>query len=207
MLKHEDYFKVHDTFTVKEMFLANVHLGHKDVSLNDNMKPFIFGSRSGHVIFDLDITAYHLRKALNFCAHIAYRDGIILFISQNKRSTLMVERTAKECKEFAYTRAWRNGIFTSSSSIFSCDVRLPDLCIMLNTKYETGQVHAAVHEAAKLCIPVIGIVDSDCSPNLITYPVPGNDDTPSAISFYLKVFRTAIMRGKKKRKESEKELK
>lgn len=178
------------------MFDARVHLGHKVCSLDDGMKPFVFGTRFDQVIFDLDITAYHLRKALNFCAHVASRDGIILFISQNKRCTLMVENAAKNCEEFAYARIWKDGILTDSRNQFLFDIRLPDLCIILNTKYETGQNHSAVTESAKLLIPVIGIVDSDCSPNLVTYPVPGNDDTPSAIEFYLNAFTTAIKRGK-----------
>ncbi len=33
-------------------------------------------------------------------------------------------------------------------------------------------------DAAKSGIPTVAVVDSDCNPNIISYPVPGNDDTP-----------------------------
>jgi small subunit ribosomal protein S2 len=50
-------------------------------------------------------------------------------------------------------------------------------------------------------IPTIGIVDSNCNPDLLTYVVPGNDDSPVAIELYCKLFKEAILRGKKKRQE------
>lgn len=63
------------------------------------------------------------------------------------------------------------------------------------------QEHKAVSDAAKMCIPTIGIVDSNSNPQLISYPVPGNDDSPSAIQLYCELFRDAILVGKAKRKE------
>lgn len=44
-LKYQDYFGVHNLFTVKDLFDARVHLGHKDTALNPRMKPFVFGTR------------------------------------------------------------------------------------------------------------------------------------------------------------------
>ncbi|KAJ9586321.1 hypothetical protein L9F63_020029 [Diploptera punctata] len=105
-LQHPDFFKVHELFTVKDLFDARVHYGHKEGSLDDRMKPFIFGSRLGHLIIDLDITAYHLRHALNFTAHIAARDGVILFVSRGPQVSHLIEQTARECQEFAHTRFW-----------------------------------------------------------------------------------------------------
>jgi small subunit ribosomal protein S2 len=61
--------------------------------------------------------------------------------------------------------------------------------------------HTAVRDAAKMNIPSIGIVDSNCSPDLLTYIVPGNDDSPASIELYCKLFKEAILRGKAKRKE------
>ncbi|XP_049951846.1 28S ribosomal protein S2, mitochondrial [Schistocerca serialis cubense] len=200
-LEHPDYFHVHDLFTVRDLFNARVHLGHKEGSLDERMKPFIFGSRLGHLIFDLDITAYHLRQALNFAAHVAYRDGIILFICRGAQNAHLVERTAKECKEFAHTRFWRGGVLTNSTFQFGAVTRLPDLCIFLNTLNNILTEHTAVRDCAKMTIPTIGIVDTNCNPNLITYPVPGNDDTPCAMKLYCKLFKEAILRGKKARED------
>lgn len=81
-LKHPDYFKVAELFTVEDLFNARVHLGHRTGSLDSCMSQFIFGSRLDHLIIDLDQTAVLLREALNFTAHIAFLGGIILFIGR-----------------------------------------------------------------------------------------------------------------------------
>lgn len=61
--------------------------------------------------------------------------------------------------------------------------------------------HTAVRDSAKMNIPTIGIVDSNCSPDLITYVVPGNDDSQASIELYCKLFKEAILRGKQKRQQ------
>lgn len=200
-LTHPDFFSVHNLFTVRDLFNARVHLGHKEGSMDDKMKSYLYGTRLGHCIFDLDVTAVHLRHALNFTAHIAYRDGVILFLNRGAQNAHLVEKTAMECGEFSHTRYWRGGILTNANLQFKAVTRLPDLCIFFNTLNNVMIQHVGVRDAAKMNIPTIGIVDSNCNPNLITYPVPGNDDTPSAIEFYCKVFKGAILRGKEKRKE------
>lgn len=201
MLKDPDYFKVKDLFTIEDLFNARVHYGHKIGSVDNRMNPFIFGERLGHIIFDLDQTAELLQRALNFTAHIAYRGGVILFISRHPQTANLVEHTALKCKEFAHTRFWRGGIFTNADIQYGAVTRLPDLCIFLNTLNNILMQHVAVRDAAKMAIPTIGIVDSNCNPNLITYPVPGNDDTPVAIELYCNLFSQAIMLGKNLRKE------
>ncbi|XP_011699366.1 PREDICTED: 28S ribosomal protein S2, mitochondrial [Wasmannia auropunctata] len=198
-LTHPDFFQVHKMFTVRDLYDARVHYGHKETSLHEQMETFVFGSRMGHLIIDLDQTAELLRQALNFTAHIALRGGIILFISRNPQVTHLVDRTAKECREFSQTRYWRPGLFPNSQNQFKATTRLPDLCIFLSTLDSVMAEHTAVRHAAKMCIPTIGIVDTNCNPNLITYPVPGNDDSPCAIELYCSLFKEAIMRGKKAR--------
>lgn len=81
-LKHPDYFQVAQLFTVEDLFQARVHMGHVEGTCDPHMKQFIFGSRLGHHIIDLDQTAAHLRQALNVIAHIAFREGIILFVGR-----------------------------------------------------------------------------------------------------------------------------
>ncbi|XP_055917737.1 28S ribosomal protein S2, mitochondrial [Eupeodes corollae] len=200
-LQSPDYFEVHNLFTIRDLFNARVHYGHKEGSLDERMLPYVYGSRLGHIIFDLDKTAQHLRDALNITAHIAFRDGIILFLNRNALNAHLVEKKAMEAGEFSHTRFWRGGIFTNANVQFGAVTRLPDLCIFLNTQNNVLHQHVAVRDSAKMAIPTIGIVDSNCNPNLITYPVPGNDDSPAAIELYCNLFKAAILRGKQKRKE------
>lgn len=200
-LTHPDFFQVHTMFTVKDLYDARVHYGHKETLLHKNMETFVFGSRMGHLIIDLDQTAELLRQALNFIAHIAFRGGIILFISRNPQTTYLVDQTARECQEYSHTRYWRKGIFPNSMTQFKTLTRLPDLCIFLST-FETSMAeHVAVAHAAKMCIPSVGIVDTNCNPNLITYPIPGNDDSLCAIQLYCSLFKEAVLRGKKAKEQ------
>ncbi|KAL7643322.1 UNVERIFIED_CONTAM: hypothetical protein RMT77_006614 [Armadillidium vulgare] len=200
-LSHLDFFSVADMFTVEDLFNANVHLGHKEGTLCNHMRPYIFGSRLGHLIIDLDQTATMLRDSLNFTAHIAFRGGIILFMSRGIQHQVLIEKTAEECKEYSHTKPWDTGIFTNSIRAFGCVTRLPDLVIFLNTMYDVTSQHGAVKDAAKMLIATTGIVDTNCDPRLITYPVPGNDDTDSAVKLYCRLYKEAILRGKRKRKE------
>ena len=71
---------------------------------------------------------------------------------------------------------------------------LPDLIIVIDTIRES----IAIKEAAKLGIPVVAIVDSNSSPDEVTYPIPGNDDATKAIELYCDLFSSAILEGLQK---------
>ena len=58
----------------------------------------------------------------------------------------------------------------------------------------------AIADCGKIAIPTVGLVDTDCNPNMITYPVPGNDDTQDSVQLFLDLFKQAILVGKEKRK-------
>ena len=67
----------------------------------------------------------------------------------------------------------------------------PDALFVIDTNKE----HIAVNEASVLKIPVIGILDSNCDPSKIDFPIPGNDDATRAISFYCRLAAEAILDG------------
>ena len=64
----------------------------------------------------------------------------------------------------------------------------PDLIFIIDTKLE----HIAVAEAKHLKIPIIGIVDTNCDPDLIDFPIPGNDDSRRSIDFYCNAIKETI---------------
>ncbi|XP_019643293.1 PREDICTED: 28S ribosomal protein S2, mitochondrial-like [Branchiostoma belcheri] len=205
-LKHPDFFEVSKLFTQRDLFNANVHVGHKEGVWDRSMYPYIFGARLGVHIIDLDQTVDLLTRALNFTAHMAYRKAIVLFISRHRQFTQLVENTAKDCGEYAHTRYWQGGMFTNATIQYGEGVRLPELVIFLHTLNNVFEPHVAIGDAAKMNIPTVGIVDTNCNPNLITYPVPGNDDSPEAVELYCRLFKEAILKGKAKREEVEKQI-
>ncbi|CAH8871487.1 unnamed protein product [Trichobilharzia szidati] len=192
-----DYFGLKNLVSIPELFHARVHFGHRSVLRNDYMIPYIYGCRQGVDIIDLDQTHSLLFDALNFAAHIAYRQGIILFMYSNKQMLPLVERTAETVGEYSYCRKWEGGVFTNSSNVFHDSVRLPDLVIFLSTCNSISRPHAAVRDAAKMLIPTIGVVDTNSDPRLITYPVPGNDDSPTSVRLFCALFSEAVARGKR----------
>jgi len=66
---------------------------------------------------------------------------------------------------------------------------------------DTAEEETAVREANKLGVPVIGIVDTNCDPTLIQFPIPGNDDAIRAITLFTRVVADAIEEGRKTRNE------
>jgi len=200
-LKYHDFFGVRNLVTVADLFNSRVHLGHKVEVRDPHMMPFLFGARIGIDVIDLEQTVHLLGDALNFLAHVAFCGGIVLFVSRHMQTIPLVERTAVECGEYAYCSLWRPGTFTNSMTKFGAVTRLPDVVVFVSTLNNIFETHEAVTETAKLNIPSIGVLDSSCDPRLITYPVPGNDDTPCAIELYCRIFKEAVMRGKEKAKE------
>jgi small subunit ribosomal protein S2 len=66
---------------------------------------------------------------------------------------------------------------------------LPGALFIIDTKKEA----IAVAEAKRLGIPVIAVVDTNCDPTDITYPIPGNDDAIRAISLFVEIIANAVV--------------
>ena len=60
---------------------------------------------------------------------------------------------------------------------------------------DTNKEHLAVEEARKLKIPIIAILDSNCDPDLVDYPIPGNDDAIRAVGLLTRVVADAVADG------------
>ena len=69
---------------------------------------------------------------------------------------------------------------------------IPDVIFVLDVGYEKN----AISEAKKLGIPVVGVVDSNNSPERIDYVIPGNDDSIRAVSLYCQSVSAAVMEAK-----------
>ncbi|MEJ5210776.1 MAG: 30S ribosomal protein S2 [Burkholderiales bacterium] len=69
---------------------------------------------------------------------------------------------------------------------------LPDALFVIDVGYHKG----AVTEARKLGIPVVAVVDTNCSPEGVDYLIPGNDDSSRAIRLYARGVADAVLEGK-----------
>ena len=68
---------------------------------------------------------------------------------------------------------------------------LPDMLFVIDTNKE----ELAVAEATKLGIPIVGVIDSNSSPNNITFPIPGNDDAIRSIALYCDLVAGSVLDG------------
>ncbi len=71
-------------------------------------------------------------------------------------------------------------------------VTLPDVAIIIDQKREI----TAIRECQKLGIPIVSILDTNCDPDLIDIPIPGNDDAVRSIKLILKSLTDSIIAGK-----------
>ena len=67
----------------------------------------------------------------------------------------------------------------------------PDLMFVIDTNKEA----IAIQEAKRLGIPVVAVVDSNCDPDIVDFPIPGNDDAARAISLYCDLISKAAIDG------------
>lgn len=70
--------------------------------------------------------------------------------------------------------------------------RLPGAMFIVDIKKE----HIAIDEAHKLGIPIFAIVDTNCDPNTVDYPIPANDDSVRTVELITKIMADAIIEGK-----------
>jgi len=69
--------------------------------------------------------------------------------------------------------------------------RIPDILIVVDQRREL----TAIKEAISLNLPIVSILDTNCDPDLIDIPIPGNDDSIGSIKLILKTLSKSILNG------------
>jgi small subunit ribosomal protein S2 len=114
-------------------------------------------------------------------------------VTDGRYDTLSKKEIARNEKEKRKLQKNLEGIRTMG--------RLPDLVFIVDTRKEK----IAVDEARKLKIPVIGIVDTNCDPDEVDYPVPGNDDALRSIRLFASRIADAVLAGRGMRESAQAE--
>lgn len=78
--------------------------------------------------------------------------------------------------------------------------RIPPAALFI---VDIGHEHLALTEAKRLRIPTFGMVDTNCDPNLVDYPIAANDDSVKSISVIVNYITDAIVAGMRQRKEEQ----
>ncbi len=220
--------------TMKQLLEAGMHFGHQVHRWHPKMQKYIFGTRNGIHIIDLQRTLKLLREATQAVRECVAQGGIVLFVGTKKQAQQVILDEAARCKMFSVTNRWVGGTLTNFSTIrknlaklhdyeqMETDgllsqlprkevasirrkwdklkeafsgiqelTRVPDIIFIVDLKKE----HIAVREAARLGIPTVAIVDTNCDPADVTYPIPGNDDAIRSIKLVASFMTDAILEG------------
>ena len=104
--------------------------------------------------------------------------------AENTFELLTKKEAALRRKELKKLRRHLDGIKTME--------RVPDVAIVIDQKREM----TAIRECQKLGIPIVSILDTNCDPDLVDIPSPGNDDAVRSIKLILKSLTDSIISGK-----------
>ena len=222
---------------IKQLLEAGVHFGHQTKRWNPKMKKFIFGSRSGIYIIDLEKTEECINTARDFLMEITSKGEFILFVGTKKQAQDVIKQEAIRSGMYYVTDRWPGGMLTNFVTIKKSINRLKDIEKMhtdgtfekltkkeiarlekelakLNKNFsgivpmermpkaafvvDTKKEETAVREARRLGIPIIGLIDTNSNPDLVDYPIPGNDDATKSIRTVTSIIADTIIEGRKK---------
>lgn len=164
-------------------------------------------SKNGRILFvgtksqAMDLVQEYAEKCGQYYVNHRWLGGILTnwytVLNSIKKLEGLIELLKDETQLIAYTKKEILSMTRKKDKMMSFigGIRTmggkPDLLVALDINKES----IAVKEAQKLNIPIIGIVDTNCNPDNIDYPIPGNDDAIKAIKLYLSLFCDAIIAG------------
>ena len=211
--------------SMKKMLEAGVHFGHRSRFWHPKMEPFIYGTRNGVHIINLEKTLPQFNDVLNFASKTAAAGGSILFVGTKRAASNIIKEEAIR---------WLGGMMTNYKTIKASIKRLKDLEFLAEENFsqftkkealimtreqeklerslggikdlgsipdvifvvDIGHEKNAVREAHTLQLPIIGVVDTNHSPEGIDYVIAGNDDSIRAIGYYAREIANAILEAK-----------
>lgn len=128
------------------------------------------------------------------------------FQTVSKRLARMKELQAMDAAEDGYAGRGKKEILMLTRERTKLERVLGGISEMSKTPsalwiVDTNKEHIAVAEAQKLRIPVVAILDTNCDPDLVNYPIPGNDDAIRSVKLLTHIVGEAVIAGKQQREE------
>jgi small subunit ribosomal protein S2 len=102
---------------LRSLLDAGVHFGHQTKRWNPKMRPFIYGSRNGIHIIDLDQTARLFARAYNFVVETVGRGGNLLMVGTKRQAQEIVQEEAARSGSFYVVNRWLGGTLTNFRTI------------------------------------------------------------------------------------------
>lgn len=122
--------------TPKELLDAGVHLGHQSKSWHPRMESYIYATRKGIHVIDLEKTQKALEKAANFLYEIAKDGGQVIFVGSKRQASEVIAQEAIRSGALYVNERWLGGTLTNSTVIKKNIKKLLDL----KKRKESGQL-------------------------------------------------------------------
>ena len=110
-----------------ELLKTGAHFGHQVSKWHPKMKPYLFGSRNGIHIINLEQTVVKMKDTFESVRDIVAKGGTIVFLGTKRQAAPIVEKYAKQCGMPYITRRWLGGTFTNFSELSKVIRKLNDL--------------------------------------------------------------------------------
>ena len=115
------------SINMKALLEAGVHFGHQTRRWNPKMKPYIFGSRNGIHIIDLQKTVKLFGTAYDFIVRTVAEGYPVLFVGTKKQAHESIIEEAERCGMFYVINRWLGGTLTNFQTIRKSVGRLKEL--------------------------------------------------------------------------------
>jgi len=184
--------------TMRQLLDSGVHFGHQTRRWNPKMKRFILTERSGSYIIDLQQSLAYIDKTYDFVRETVAHGGTVLFVGTKKQAQEAIAEQATRVGQPYVNQRWLGGLLTNFQTVSKRLARmkeLEELDFEGTTSGFTKKEHLAVDEAKKLGIPVVAILDTNCDPDEVDFPIPGNDDAIRSVNLLTRVVADAVAEG------------
>lgn len=223
--------------SLRDLLDAGVHFGHKTSRWYPKMAPYIFTSKSGVHVINLEKTAEKMAEAVAFIRKEAEAGKVMVFVGTKKQSGEIIKQAAIKCGMPYVNNRWLGGAITNFEMIKSAAKKLkkqkeeleneenselnkselskmrkdairgekflgglvglerkPDILVLFDAHDETN----ALKEAIVANMPIVALVDTNANPELITYPIPANDDATKSVTLFANLFADVIIEARAK---------
>lgn len=158
------------TFTMRQLLEAGVHYGHQTRRWNPKMAPYLYGSRSGIHIIDLQQTVPMLHQALQVIRDVVAARGRVLFVGTKRQASQKVKESASLCGQYYVNHRWLGGMLTNWKTISQSIKRLRELDEQMaegTHGFTKKELLTLERERNKLDLSLGGIKDMGGVPDLL----------------------------------------
>ena len=156
--------------SMKKMLEAGVHFGHRARFWHPKMEPYIYGTRNGVHIINLEKTLPQFNDVLNFASKTAAQGGSILFVGTKRAASNIIKEEAIRCGMPYVNHRWLGGMMTNYKTIKASIKRLKDLEFLAEegfAQYSKKEALAMTREMEKLERSLGGIKDLGGIPDVV----------------------------------------